>query len=155
MENINKLYKSAGKCDNQHQYKSTLEASIFSTPECFTVNSPTSHGPSVTVKNPSARKSLYLFTEFFYIKNKTTVRRVDADKSKLKAVVSGSMLWSSITNMRGHKIINKGINKYLYNWILQDPQALQSPIVDDFPEVCIDNRSELQLVPKLLLQFST
>ena len=50
------------------------------TPEKFTYNSPIPPGPSVTVKNPSARKPLCLFIEVFDVKNKNYVHRVGADK---------------------------------------------------------------------------
>ena len=40
LENIKKLYKQAGKCDDQQQFKDILEAYIVSTPERFTDNSP-------------------------------------------------------------------------------------------------------------------
>ena len=40
MENIKKLYTSAGKCDNQQQYKDNLEAAVLSTHDRFTENSP-------------------------------------------------------------------------------------------------------------------
>ena len=79
---IKDLYKSTGNCDYQQQYKSILGAEVVSTPEIFTKNSPMSPGPSVTFKNPSARKSIRLFTEVFDVKNKTVVRRVGADKLK-------------------------------------------------------------------------
>ena len=42
LENIKNLYKSAGKCDDQHQYNEILEAAMVSTPEAFTDNSPMS-----------------------------------------------------------------------------------------------------------------
>ena len=64
------------------------------------------------------------------------------------------MLWSSIPNRKGHKKINEQVKKYLYNWILQHPQVVQSPIANDCLKVPIDGPSELQLVPKLLLQVS-
>ena len=35
-----KLYKHAGKCDNQKQFKDILEAAMVSTPEGFTNDSP-------------------------------------------------------------------------------------------------------------------
>ena len=41
---------------------------MVSTPERFTDNIPMSPGPSVTVKNPSARTPLRLFTELLYVK---------------------------------------------------------------------------------------
>ena len=46
--NINKLYTSAGICENQQQYKYILEVAMVSTPEIFTDNSPMPPGPSVT-----------------------------------------------------------------------------------------------------------
>ena len=70
LENINKLYKSARKFDDQQQYKSVIEAKIVSIPERFTENSPISPGPYVTVKNNGVIKSLRLFTELFYVKIK-------------------------------------------------------------------------------------
>ena len=55
-ENINKLYKSSENFDNQQQYKAILEEANFPTPEGFIDKIPISPGPSVTVKNPNARK---------------------------------------------------------------------------------------------------
>ena len=77
-----------------------------------------SSGPSVNVKNPSARKSLHLFTEVLDIKNKTAFRRVCYDKTKRKEIRAVSMLWSIIPKMKGHTIINEWVNKYLYTCIL-------------------------------------
>ena len=42
LENIKKIYKQAGKCDNQQKLKDILEDSMISTPEGFTDNSPIS-----------------------------------------------------------------------------------------------------------------
>ena len=64
LENINKLYKSYGKFDNQQQYKDIIEAEMISTTEIFTDNIPISPGPSVTVKNPITRQLLHIFTVF-------------------------------------------------------------------------------------------
>ena len=61
------------------------------------------------------------------------------------------MLWSSITNRKGHTKINEQFKKYLYNWILQYPQVVQSPIANDCLKVTIDGPSEPNLVPKLLM----
>ena len=61
------------KCGDEQQYKSVIEASMVSTPEKFTNNSTMSPRPSVTVRNPSARKSLRIFTEVLDVKNKTSV----------------------------------------------------------------------------------
>ena len=62
LENIKKLYKQAGKCDDQQQFKDILEAAMVSTPEGFTNNSPISPMTSSPVKKPSAQKSLCMFT---------------------------------------------------------------------------------------------
>ena len=59
LENIKKLYTSARKCEDQQQYKTTLKAVMLSTPKVFTDKSPMSPVPSVTVKDPSARKSIH------------------------------------------------------------------------------------------------
>ena len=58
LENIKKLYKSAGKCDDKHQYKSILEAGMVSTTEGLTENSPTDVGISGTMKKPISRNLL-------------------------------------------------------------------------------------------------
>ena len=62
LENIKKLYKQASKCDDQKQFKEILEATMVSTPEGFTDDSPISPMKSTPVKKLIARKSLCLFT---------------------------------------------------------------------------------------------
>ena len=62
LENIKTLYKQAGKCDNQQQFKDILEAAMVSTPEGFTNNSRISPMKSSPVKKRSAQKSLCMFT---------------------------------------------------------------------------------------------
>ena len=47
-DKINKLYKSAGKYDDQKKYKLIIEESVVSTPEGFTDNSPISPYLSVS-----------------------------------------------------------------------------------------------------------
>ena len=54
LENTNKVYKHAGKFDDQKQFKDILEASMVSTPERFTDDSPISPMTSTTVNKPSA-----------------------------------------------------------------------------------------------------
>ena len=58
LQNINKLYKHAGKCDDQQQFKDILEAAMVSTPEGFTNNSPRYAMTSTPVKKRIAIKSL-------------------------------------------------------------------------------------------------
>ena len=98
LENINKLYKSSGKCDNQQRYKTILEAEMFSTHYGFNGNSPVSPGFSVTVKNPIARKLLCQFTELFDVKSKSAARRLVDAKSKRELFISVIMLWYTIPN---------------------------------------------------------
>ena len=63
-----KLYTYSGKYDDKLQLKAIIEASMVSTPEIFTDNSPMSPGPPMIVKIFSARKSLCLFTEVLDVK---------------------------------------------------------------------------------------
>ena len=74
LQNIKKLYKHAGKCDDQQKFKDILGTSVVSNPEGLTYNSPISPMTSTPVNKPSARKSLCLFTNIFYVKNKTAIR---------------------------------------------------------------------------------
>ena len=50
LENIKKLYKSAGKWDDQYKYRDIIESEMISTTEGFTENSLISPGPSITAK---------------------------------------------------------------------------------------------------------
>ena len=71
LENIKELYKHAGNCDDQQQFKDILESAMVSTSEVFAGNSPRSPMTPTSVKNPSAIKSLCLFTNILYVKDKT------------------------------------------------------------------------------------
>ena len=86
---INKLYKQAGKCDNQQQFKDILEADVVSTTEGFNNNSLRSTMTPTTVKKPSARKSMCIFTNILDVK-KSAIRRVGGAKSKRKADKAGT-----------------------------------------------------------------
>ena len=154
LKNIKKLYTSAGKCNFQLKFKENFEASMVSTPERFTDNSRMSPGITIIFKNCSARKAFHLFTEVLDVKKKTDGLRVGAAKSKRKAIIAGSMLWSSIPKRKVHTKINEQVNKYIYNWILQHPQVVQYPIANDCLKVYIDGHSEPQVLTELLLQVS-
>ena len=69
LENINKLYKQAGECDDQKQFKYILEAAMISIPEGFTDNIPVYPRTSTPVKKPSDQKSLCMFTNVLEVKN--------------------------------------------------------------------------------------
>ena len=84
LQNIKKLYKNSGKCDDQQQFKDILEAAMVSTPEGFTNTSPRSPMTPKPAKRPSTRKSLCLFTNILDVKKKGATRRFGASKSKRK-----------------------------------------------------------------------
>ena len=64
---------------------------MVSTPEGSTDNSTISPMTPTPVKEPIATKSLCLFTNMLYVKNKTAISRIGADKSKRKAIKAETM----------------------------------------------------------------
>ena len=80
IQNIKKLYKHAGKCDEQQQFKDIIETAMVSNPEVFTDNSLIYPMKQTQVKKPSARKSLWIFTNILYVQKKTATRRVGSAK---------------------------------------------------------------------------
>ena len=72
MNNTKNIYQHAGKCDDQQNLKDIIDAAILSTPEGVTNNSPNVHMTSTPVKKPSARKSLYLFTNILDVQPKNS-----------------------------------------------------------------------------------
>ena len=86
LEKIKKLYKTAGKCDDQQQYKAIIEAEMVSTPEGFTDNSLMTPNPYISNKNPSSRISLPQFTEILDFKHNTYVRSYSAARENYKAI---------------------------------------------------------------------
>ena len=68
LENLKKLYKKSGKCDDQQQIKDILEAAMVYTPEGITKNSPISPMTSTQVKKPSVQESLCMFTNDLEVK---------------------------------------------------------------------------------------
>ena len=80
LQNIKKLYKHAGKCDNQQQLKDIFDVAMVYTTEVFTNNNPRSPMTPTPVNKLSARKPLCLFTNILYLKKKTDIRRFGASK---------------------------------------------------------------------------
>ena len=66
----------------------------------------------------------------------------------------GNILWTKKIKRKGHSKINKQIKRNVYTWITCHPQVVQSPISNDCLKVMLDDQTEPQLVPKLLLQVS-
>ena len=56
IENIKKVYKEAGKCDDQQQFKDIIVAAMVSTPWGFTNNSRISTMTSTPINKPSDHK---------------------------------------------------------------------------------------------------
>ena len=109
---------------------------MVSTSEGFTDNSLISYGPSVTVRNPSAKKLLRQFNEVLDVKQKTAVCRLGADKSDHKAIMSVTMLWSSIPKRCVHTKINYQVRNVFtigFYRILRLCNPQQPTIVLNFP----------------------
>ena len=106
LQNIKNSYKHSGKCDDQQQLKDILEDNMVYTPEGFTNNSPISPMTSTTFKELSAIKSLCLFTNILYLKNKTATRWVGVSKSKHKIIKSGDTPWA----LKPKRKVNSNIN---------------------------------------------
>ena len=103
------------------------------------------------VKEPSAQKSLFMFTNILDVNKKTAYRRVGAAKSKSKVIIYGNTPWALKQNQKGHSKLSEMIRKSLYNWILHHPQVVQSPIENNYLKVKIDGYTERQLFPKKVL----
>ena len=111
MENINKLYKSAGKCDDQQKYKVILEAYMVSTPEGLVDNILMDVSTSGTLKNPSARKSRSRFLALLDIIQETNVRKMGAAKKSIitseQSVLYGILAIGIRAIQNYMKILNK------------------------------------------------
>ena len=97
MNNIKYIYQHAGKCDDQQNLNYILDATMVSTPEVVTDNSPNLPMKSAPVKKPSARKSLCLFTNILDVKQKTAKRPIVAVESKRRSMKVGTNLWTKKT----------------------------------------------------------
>ena len=109
--------------------------------------------PSTPVKKPIARKSLCLFTNILNVKPKTAKRHVGSTKYKRKAMKVGSNLWTN-KKRKGYSKMNEKTKCKFYTWITCHPRVVQSPISNDYLKIMLDDQSEPQLVPKLLLKVS-
>ena len=67
LNNIIYIYQHAGKCDYKQNLKDVRDAAMVSTPEEITYCIPSLPMTKTTIKNPSARKLLCLFTNIFYV----------------------------------------------------------------------------------------
>ena len=88
LQNINKLYKYAGNCYDQQQFKDILDAAMVYSLQVLTDNIPISPMKPIPVKKPSTIKSLCILINILDVKNKTDTCRVRSAKSKRKAIKS-------------------------------------------------------------------
>ena len=114
----------------------------------------TINNPSVSTKNPSARKLFRKISETLDVKHKTAVCRLVASKEICKAIKTGNVLWPNIAKRRDNTKINQKFIEALYHWILHNTQVVKSTIENDCLYVSIDGKSEKQLMPKLIFQVS-
>ena len=80
-------------CDDQQNLKDIIYATIISTPEGVTDNSPNVHMAYTPVKKPSARKSLCLYTNILHVKPTTEKLRFIAAKCRRKSMKVCNSLW--------------------------------------------------------------
>ena len=106
------------------------------------------------IKKPSARKSLCLFTNILSVKPTTSKRCFVAAKSRRKSMKVCNSLWTKKSKRKGHSKIDEQIKHNLYTWITLHPQVVQSSVSNYCLKVGVDDQTEPQLVPKLLLQVS-
>ena len=67
LDNIKKIYQHSGRCYDQQNLKYIIDAVMVPTPEEVTDFSPSLHITQTTIKKTSSIKSLFLFTNIFYI----------------------------------------------------------------------------------------
>ena len=103
MNNTEKIYQHAGKCDDQQNLKDIIDSAMVYTPKGVTDNSPNAPMKSTPVNKPSARKSLCLFTNILDVKPKTEKCRIVAAKSKRRAINVGNNLWTKEKTKRALK----------------------------------------------------
>ena len=102
LENIKKVYKQAGKCDDQKKVKNIIEVDLVSTPEGLTDNSPISPRTTSPVKKPSAWKSLCMFPNNLDMKTKKAYHRVGDAKSKRNEIKYENTPWVLKQLKKGH-----------------------------------------------------
>ena len=151
LNNIKNIYQHAGKCEDQQNLKDIIDSAMVSTPEGVTDNSPNVTMTSTPAKKPSASKSLCLFTKILDIKPKTAERLIVAAKYKHRAMKVGTSQWTKKTKRKVHSKMNEQIKRNMDAWITGHPQVVQSPIYNYCLKVMLDDQTEPQLVPELLL----
>ena len=136
------IYQHAGKSDDQQKLKDIIYASMVSTPEGFTDNSTNMPLTSTPVKEPSARKSMCLFTNILDVKPKTARRCIVDAKTKRRAMKVGVIQWTKKTKRKGNSKINEHIKLNLHVCITRHLPVLQSPISNYCLKFMFDDQTE-------------
>ena len=95
LENIKKLYKSSGKCDDQHKYKAITEADIVSTPDELMEKIPMDVGTLGTMNNPSEINPPSKFLALLDVTQKTSVHNwiyQKNNKASIQTLIYGIVL---------------------------------------------------------------
>ena len=88
LDNINKLYKTVDKCDDEKRFKSNIEEAMVSTPEGLTGNSTMAVATSHTTN-----KILRQFSDLFDVKYKMAVFGLSVYNMKHKTISKCTSLW--------------------------------------------------------------
>ena len=141
---INSKYPHAAQCVKSWILNKAIDYILsidkFEQQCVVTDNSPNVPITPTPIKNPSASKSLCLFTKLLDVKPKTAKRRIVATKYKRRAMKVG---YSQVTKKKRkrHSKINEQIKRNLYAWITRHPQVVQSPISNDCLKVMFDDQT--------------
>ena len=76
---------------------------------------------------------------------------LDTQNKKRRSIKSGCGLRKNKRKQKGHSKVNRQIKHKIYTWITRHPQVVQSPMSSYCIKVIFDDRTEPQMVPKLLL----
>ena len=135
LENIKKLYKYSGKCDDQHKYKAILESDISSTPKGITDNIPIYVGTSGTMENPSEINPPSQFLALLDFKNGSFWKNCNS-------IHIDSALWNSNIKRRRHWKIKSSVQQDVYTWVFYHTQIVQYPISNHWFMLSIDGTTE-------------
>ena len=92
MNNIKNIYQHAGKCDDQQNLKDIIGAAMVSNPEEIKDISPSLRIIQTTVKKPSTKKLICLFTNIFDFEKRTSKSRDGAIKPGQRSIRIGNIL---------------------------------------------------------------
>ena len=154
LDNISRLYKSAGRSAPELAFKRSIEMSLVSTP---TDSSPTNPLPDNDA-NPHLQKKLKQPVNYFSNKFGVSVSHAKRTLSKAatrrKLVKMQKSFWNTMKCKKGFTHITPEIKTALHEWIMRHPSVFESPIKNDCVKINVPGEPEPVSVPKLLLACS-